>query len=53
MVKYDKRHYKQRNHFEIMLGHSKDWRRSATRYDTCPEIFFFAMMPAATVLFWL
>ena len=52
-VKYDKRRYKRRNRIEIMFGRLKDWRRVATRYDRCPETFFFAIMLAATVLFWL
>lgn len=52
-VKYDKRRYKRRNRIEIMFGRLKDWRRVATRYDRCPEVFLSAIMLAATVLFWL
>jgi transposase len=56
-VKYDKRRYKRRykrrNRIEIMLGRLKDWRRVATRYDRCPNVFFSALALAATVLFWL
>jgi hypothetical protein len=37
----------------IMLGHLKDWRRVATRYDRCPTAFFSAIALAATVIFWL
>ena len=29
----------------------KDWRRTATRYDRCGELFFSAVCIAATVLF--
>ena len=51
-VKYDKRRYKRRNRIEIMFGRLKDWRRVATRYDRCPQTFFFAVILAAIVLFW-
>jgi len=52
-VKYDKRRYKSRNRIEIMFGRLKDWRRVATRYDRCPDVFLSAVALAATVLFWL
>ncbi|QQX91734.1 IS5 family transposase [Gluconobacter sphaericus] len=52
-VKYDKRKYKRRNRIEIMFGRLKDWRRVATRYDRCPNVFFSAVCLAATVIFWL
>ncbi|WEQ54518.1 IS5 family transposase [Komagataeibacter nataicola] len=52
-VKYDKRKYKRRNRIEIMFGRLKDWRRVATRYDRCPNVFFSAICLAATVIFWL
>ena len=52
-VKYDKRRYKSRNRIEIMFGRLKDWRRVATRYDRCPNVFLSAVALAATVLFWL
>ncbi|MBR9653587.1 IS5 family transposase [Thalassovita aquimarina] len=52
-VKYDKRRYKRRNRIEIMFGRLKDWRRVATRYDRCPEVFLSAVALAATVIFWL
>ena len=48
-VKYDKR----RNRIEIMFGRLKDWRRVATRYDRCPEVFLSAIALAATVIYWL
>ena len=51
-VKYDKRRYKRRNRIEIMFGRLKDWRRVATRYDRCPEVFLSAVALAATVMFW-
>ena len=52
-VKYDNRRHKRRNRIGIMFGRLKDWRRIATRYDRCPEVFFSAVALAATVLFWL
>lgn len=52
-VKYDKRRYKRRNRIERMFGKLKDWRRVATRYDRCPNVFMSAIALAATVLFWL
>ncbi len=52
-VNYDKRRYKRRNRIEVMFGCLKDWRRVATRYDRCPKAFLYAIMLAATVLFWL
>ena len=52
-VKYDKPRYKRRNRIERMFGKLKDWRRVATRYDRCPNVFMSAIALAATVLFWL
>jgi hypothetical protein len=36
-----------------MYGRLKDWRRVATRYDRCPEVFLSAIALAATVMLWL
>jgi len=36
-----------------MFGRLKDWRRVATRYDRCPNVFLSAIALAARVLFWL
>ena len=52
-IKYDKRKYKRRNRIKIMFGRLKDWRRVATRYNRCPNVFFSAICLAATVIFWL
>ena len=52
-IRYDTRRYKRRNRIEIMLGRLKDWRRVATRYDTCPKVFLPAIALAAAVIFWL
>ncbi len=52
-VRYDKRRYKRRNRIEIMFGRLKDWRRVATRYDRCPNVFLSAIALAALVIYWL
>ena len=36
-----------------MFSRFKDWRRIATRYDRCADLFLSACTLAATVLFWL
>jgi transposase len=43
----DKQRYKRRNRIERMFGGLKDWRRVATRYNRCPETFFFAIALAS------
>jgi transposase len=52
-IPYDKVLYRQRHRIEIAFGRLKDWRRIATRYDRCPNIFFGAITLAAIVIFWL
>ena len=52
-VRYDKRRYKRRNRIEIMFGRLKDWRRVATRYNRCPDVFLSAIALAATVIYCL
>jgi transposase len=52
-VRYDKRRYKRRSRIEIMFGRLKDWRRIATRYDRCPQVFLSAIALVAEVIFWL
>lgn len=52
-IKYDKRRYKRRSRIEIIFGRLKDWRRVATRYDRCPEVFLSEITLAATVIYWL
>ncbi len=47
------KHDKRRNRIEIMFGRLKDWRRVATRYDRCPEVFLSAVTLAVTVIFWI
>jgi transposase len=36
-----------------MFAKLKDWRRVATRYDRCGDIFMGAIVLAAIVIFWL
>lgn len=50
---YDTLLYRQRHHVENMFAKLKDWRRIATRYDRCADIFMGAVVVAATVIFWL
>jgi transposase len=50
---YDAALYRQRRHVENMFGKLKDWRRVATRYDRCADIFMAAITLAAIVIFWL
>ena len=45
--------YRQRHHIENMFAKLKDWRRIATRYCRCADIFLAAIVIAATVIFWL
>ena len=53
IIPHDSARYKARHKIENMFGRLKDWRRIATRYDRCPELFLSAIALAATVLFWL
>ncbi len=50
---YDKLLYRQRHRIENLFAKLKDWRRIATRYDRCPEVFLSAIALAAAVIFWL
>ena len=52
-IKYDKELYKQRHKIENMFGRIKDWRRIATRYDRCSQIFYSAICIAAIVIWWI
>ena len=49
----DRKLYKQRHRIENLFARLKDWRRIATRYDRCGELFLSAICIAATVMFWL
>ena len=50
---YDRDAYRHRHRIENMFARLKDWRRIATRYDRCADLFRAALVFAATVIFWL
>ncbi len=52
-IPHDTELYRKRHKIENMFGRLKDWRRIATRYDRCPELFLSAIALAAIVMFWL
>ena len=52
-ISHDKRRYKERHRVENLFAKLKDWRRVATRYDRCPELYLSAIVLACIVLFWL
>ena len=52
-IPHDKTLYRQRHRIENMFGRLKDWRRIATRYDRCADLFLSACAFAAVILFWL
>ena len=45
--------YRQRHRIENAFARLKDWRRIATRYDRCADLFLSACALAAVVMFWL
>lgn len=50
---HDASMYRKRDRVENLFARLKDWRRIATRYDRCGELFLSAICIAATVIFWL
>ena len=48
---HDPKLYRQRHRIENLFARLKDWRRIATRYDRCGELFLSAICIAATVMF--
>ena len=52
-VHYSKRLDRKLHKIENLFSRQKDWRRIATRYDRCAQVFHSAILLAATVLFWL
>jgi transposase len=52
-IPHDPDLYRQRHRIENMFARLKDWRRIATRYDRCADIFLSACALAAVVMFWL
>jgi transposase len=53
VIPHDKTLYKTCYKIENMFARLKDWRRIATRYDRCADIFMSACALAAVVMFWL
>lgn len=52
-IPHDQNLYRQRHKIENAFARLKDWRRIATRYDRCPDLFLSACALAAVVMFWL
>ena len=50
-VHYSKRLDRKRHKIENLFSRLKDWRRIATHYDHCAQVFRSAILLAATVLF--
>ncbi len=51
-VHYSKRVDRKRHKIENLFSLLKDWRRLAARQDCCAQVFRFAILLAAVVLFW-
>lgn len=52
-IEHDADLYKKRHKIENTFARLKDWRRIATRYDRCADLFLSACALAAVVMFWL
>jgi len=52
-IEYDPQLYRERRRIENMFGRLKDWRRIATHYDRCADLFLSAFCLAAVVPYWL
>ena len=52
-IPHDVTLYRQRHKIENAFARLKDWRRIATRYDRCADLFLSACALAATIMFWL
>lgn len=50
---WDRAVYRHRHRIENLFARLKDWRRIATRYDRCADLFMGAVVLAAIVIFWL
>ncbi|PCJ82966.1 MAG: hypothetical protein COA52_19655 [Hyphomicrobiales bacterium] len=53
MNKYSKTSYKQRDKVETCSAFFEYWRRIATRYDRCVDIFMAAITIAASIISWI
>jgi transposase len=52
-IGYDTTLYRERHRIENTFGRIKDWRRVATRYDRCADLFLSACCLAAVVIYWI
>ena len=52
-IPHDTGLYRERHRIENAFARLKDWRRIATRYDRCTDLFLSACALAAVVMFWL
>ena len=52
-AKHDRLLYRQRRRIENLFTRLKDWRRIATRYDRCGDLFISAIALAAAVIWWM
>ena len=52
-ILHDATRYKTRHKIENMFARLKDWRRIASRYDICADIFISARALASVAMFWL
>jgi transposase len=52
-VDYDATLYRERHRIENGFGRIKDWRRIATRYDRCADLFLSACCLAVVVIYWI
>ena len=51
-IPHDATLYRQRHRIENAFARLKNWRRVATRYDRCADLFLSACALAAIILFW-
>jgi hypothetical protein len=52
LIMQDNRRSTRCNWIEVMVGYLKDWPRGATRYDSLPRVFLFAVALRATLMVW-
>ena len=52
-IPHDAALYCQRHRIENAFARLKNWRRIATRYDRCADLFLSACALAAVMMFWL
>jgi transposase len=52
-IPHDPVAYAKRHRIENMFGCIKDWRRVATRYDRCADLFLSVCALAAIVKYWI